>query len=71
MAAIMNAPDPQLEALNSLAQKYRLPDAVVAKVFSANCELLASHAIIKNFIPLLALRRSEEQLRVGSPNDKL
>lgn len=57
----------QQEALiNGLAQKYQVPDSIVTDVFNANCEFLASRASITSFIPLLALRRSEEQLRTGS-----
>jgi hypothetical protein len=43
-----------------------VPDTIVTDVFNANCEFLASRASITSFIPLLALRRSEEQLRTGS-----
>lgn len=63
----MGESNQQQEALIiGLAQKYQVPDTIVTDVFNAHCEFLASQASITNFIPLLALRRSEEQLRTGS-----
>ncbi len=56
------SPQP-LEALGMLANKYQQPNAVVEQLFNANFEFLANSASIKNFLPILALRLADEQLR--------